>query len=75
MHALFFSGGVLATSTKTGPFFVFHHSPVGYPCDEEIACWSFNSFTLLQNLLIASGGKPLLLNAVKVNNLGSSQSL
>ena len=31
--------------------------------------------TLLQNLFIASGGNPLLLRAVRVNNLGSSQSL
>ena len=31
--------------------------------------------TFPQNLLIASGGNPLLLNAVRVNNLGSSQSL
>lgn len=34
-----------------------------------------SSFTLEQNTLIASGGKPLRRNAVKVNNLGSSQSL
>ena len=30
---------------------------------------------MLQNLFIASGGNPLLLRAVRVNNLGSSQSL